>query len=97
MKPPPPPFPSLPSLSFPPPPSYPIPSLTVLVQVEAKAKKSEFGVEKGLLQGQAGDGQLTPPETPEFPKVFQQNIFKGQKREAGGRVSDELRHNSLIG
>ena len=40
------------------------------------------------------NGWLMPPETPE---EFQQSMLKGQVREVGHRVCDQLMHNSLIG
>ena len=36
-------------------------------------------------------------KSPELPKGFQQSIFKGQVREEGRRVCDQLVQGSLIG
>ena len=36
------------------------------------------------------------PQNSELPRGFQQSIFKGQVREGGLRVCDQLVHNSLI-
>ena len=42
---------------------------------EAKqTETSEFGAEKGLLQGHEGEWVTHVPQTPELPKGFQQSI-----------------------
>ena len=41
-------------------------------------------------------GGSWPPD-PRLSECFQQNIFKGQAREEGHRVCDQLMHNCLIG
>ena len=54
------------------------------MQSEAKqTKMSEFGAEKGLLQGHARKQVTQAPKAPEVPKGFWQSIFKGQVREGG--------------
>ena len=42
---------------------------------------SEFGTEKGLLQGHGRGGMSQTPKYPRLPKGFQQSIFKSQVRE----------------
>ena len=52
---------------------------------EAKqTETSEFGAEKGLLQGQAKSRVGCTPQIPELPEGFQQSIFKGKVREGRG-------------
>ena len=60
-------------------------------------KTSEFGAEKGLLQVYCKETGGSYPQNPELPKGIQQSMFKGQVREGGHRVRDQLLHNSLIG
>ena len=64
---------------------------------EAKqTEMSEFGAEKGLLQGHARR-QVAHALKTGNSGGFQQSIFKSQVREGGCRVCDHLMHNSLIG
>ena len=49
---------------------------------EAKqTETSEFGAEKGLLQGHARRTGGLYPKNPELPKEFQQSIFKDNVRD----------------
>ena len=65
---------------------------------EAKhTKTSEFGAEKGLLQGHARRCVAHALKSPEFPEGFQQSIVKGKVREGACRVCDQLVHNPLTG
>ena len=59
-----------------------------LTHSEAKATKtSEFGAEKGLLQGQAGWLAL---KNPKLPDGFGAEVFIGQIWDEGCRVCDFL-------
>ena len=66
-------------------------------QCEAiQTETSEFGAEKGLLQGLQGGEVAHALKSLEFPEGFRQSIFKGQ--EGGGvghRACDPRRHDSL--
>ena len=65
---------------------------------EAKqTKTSEFGVEKGLLQGAARRMGGSCPKNSKLPRRFQESIFKGQVKEGLSRICDQLMQNSLIG
>ena len=58
-----------------------------LTHSEAKqTKMSEFGAEKGLLQGTARQ-VAHAVKIPELPTGFQHCIFKGQVRESGLKIS----------
>ena len=63
-----------------------------------QTKTSDFGAEKGLLQGHTRRQVAhAPPLDPKLSEIFQQNICKGQVREQGHRVYDQLIHSCLIG
>ena len=56
-----------------------------LTHVETKqTEMSEFGAEKGLLQGHARGGGWLVPRKPQIPEGFQQSTFKGKVREGRG-------------
>ena len=64
-----------------------------------EAKQTEMSAsvaEKGFLQAMQGDSGSCPSK-PKLFKGFQQSIFKGQVREGGDRVCDQLVHSSLFG
>ena len=60
------------------------------------ASLSFLSRERGLLQGHARMGTHAPHK-PRLPEGFQQSIFKGNVREEGSRVCDQLTHSSLTG
>ena len=64
---------------------------------EAKqSETSEFGAERGLLQGHARRWVAHALKIPELPEGFlRQSIFKSQVSGVGLRVCDQLMHNSL--
>ena len=65
---------------------------------EAKhTKTSEFGAEKGLLQGHARRRVAHALKSPELPEGFWQSIFKSQVREGVLRLCDQLMRSFLSG
>ena len=71
-----------------------------MCQMYSEAKQTEtsgFRAEKGLSQGHARRQVARVPQTPKLPEGFQQSVFKGQVREGGRRVRDQLLYGSLVG
>ena len=60
-------------------------------------KCQRFEQRKVYCRTMQGGRWLRPQKNPELPEGFWQSIFKGKVSEGGGRVCDELMHNSLIG
>ena len=74
------------------------PRFVFLMHSEAKqTETSEFGAEKGLLQGPCKEKRWLVLQRLELSHGFQGSVFKGKVREGSCRVCDQLMHNSLIG
>ena len=63
-----------------------------------KTETSEFGAEKDLLQGHSRRWVTHAPSSQTWtPQRVSAKNFKGQVREGGDRLCDQLVHSSLIG